>query len=205
MVILLRPLNYKLWLFAVFQFCDIWQLKWKTSYMDLFLEILKFALPSIFLLVMTYLMLSNFMDNEEKRRSYFLKKETQKSALPIRMQAYERMAMFLERITLDRLLVRLPVKDMNVGQYRHLLVDIIRQEFEHNLSQQIYMSENAWRLIVRAKSTTVTLINNAAAELREEDKAIELSKKLLNQVMEMENYPTKQALVYIKGEVKRNF
>lgn len=173
--------------------------------MDVFLEILKYALPSIFLLVMTYLMLSNFMDNEEKRRSYFLKKETQKSALPIRMQAYERMAMFLERITLDRLLVRLPVKKMTVEQYRHLLVDIIRQEFEHNLSQQIYISENSWRLVVRAKSTTVTLINNAAAELKEEDKAIDLSKKLLNQVMEMENYPTKQALVYLKGEVKRNF
>lgn len=150
-------------------------------------------------------MLSNFMDNEEKRRSYFLKKETQKSALPIRMQAYERMAMFLERITLDRLLVRLPVKKMTVGQYRHLLVDVIRQEFEHNLSQQIYISENAWRLIVRAKSTTVTLINNSAAELKDDDPAIELSKKLLNQVMEMENYPAKQALVYLKGEVKRNF
>ena len=62
--------------------------------MELFIEILKYALPSIFLLILTYMMLSNFMENEEKRRLYFLKKETQKSALPVRMSAYERVALF---------------------------------------------------------------------------------------------------------------
>jgi len=173
--------------------------------MDVFLEILKFALPSIFLLVMTYLMLSNFMDNEEKRRMYFLKKETQKSALPIRMQAYERLALFLERITLDRLLVRVPARKMNTETYSRVLVDLIRQEFEHNLSQQIYVSENTWKMVVRAKSTTVTLVNNTANELSPQTPGIELSKKLLNHIMEMEAYPTKQALSYLKGEVARNF
>ena len=62
--------------------------------MDVLLEILKYALPSVLLLILCYLMLANFMDNEEKRRSYFLKKETQKSALPVRMQAYERITLF---------------------------------------------------------------------------------------------------------------
>ena len=94
--------------------------------MDIILEILKYALPSIFLLLLTYMMLSNFMENEEKRRSYFLKKETQKSALPIRLQAYERLSLFLERITPDRLLLRVPSKGLNVSQYRNLLVQNIR-------------------------------------------------------------------------------
>lgn len=145
------------------------------------------------------------MENEEKRRSYFLKKETQKSALPVRLQAYERISMFLERITPDRLLVRVNANGMNVQQYRNLLSNTIRTEFEHNLSQQIYMSEEAWRLVVTAKSATVGIINNTANEIDPTVDGIELSKKLLNKVMEMDSFPTKKALGYLKAEVKRDF
>lgn len=173
--------------------------------MDTFIEILKYALPSIFLLVLTYMMLSNFMDNEEKRRLYFLKKETQKSALPIRMAAYERIALFLERIHPDRLLIRVPAKDIKAYQYRNLLVDSIRIEFEHNLSQQIYLSDEAWNLAVNAKSATVGLINNWAQEVDPKAPAFELSKHILNKVMEMENFPTKGAIRFLKSEIRANF
>lgn len=173
--------------------------------MEAILEILKYALPSIFLLVLTYMMLSNFMDNEEKRRLYFLKKETQKSALPTRMSAYERLALFLERIHPDRLLIRVPNKGINARQYRNLLVDNIRMEFEHNLSQQIYISDEAWGLVVNAKSALVGLINNWAQEVDPKAPAIELSKHILEKVMEMESFPTKKAIRYLKGEIRANF
>ncbi len=173
--------------------------------MEVFIEILKYALPSIFLLVLTYMMLSNFMDNEEKRRIYFLKKETQKSALPVRMSAYERVALFLERIHPDRLLIRVPSKGLKARQYRNLLTDSIRIEFEHNLSQQIYLSDEAWSLVVNAKSATVGMINNWAQEVDPEAEAFELSKHILNKVMEMDGFPTKKALRYLKGEIKANF
>lgn len=145
------------------------------------------------------------MENEEKRRSYFLKKETQKSALPVRLQAYERISMFLERITPERLLLRVSSKGMSVQQYRKLLVTSIRQEFEHNLSQQIYMSEEAWKLVVTSKSATVGIINNVAEELDPKADGVLLSKTLLNKAMEMESFPTKKALGFLKAEVKRDF
>lgn len=173
--------------------------------MEVFLEILKYALPSIFLLILTYMMLSNFIDNEESRRSYFLKKETQKSALPIRMQAYERMSLFLERINPDRLLVRVSSKNLTVSQYQSLLNAQIRQEFEHNFSQQIYISDEAWNFIVNAKSSVVGMINNWAQELEPDAPGNKLRQHILNKVMEMENFPTKRALQYLKGEVRRNF
>lgn len=173
--------------------------------MDVILDILKYALPSVFLLVLCYMMLSNFMENEEKRRSYFLKKETQKSALPIRLQAYERISLFLERITPERLLVRISSSGMSVKQYRKVLVQSIRSEFEHNLSQQIYMSDEAWKMVVTAKSATVGIINNIAEEFADEQDGVELSKKILNRIMEMEAFPTKKALAYLKAEVKRDF
>jgi hypothetical protein len=173
--------------------------------MEVFLEILKYALPSIFLLILCYMMLANFMDNEEKRRSYFLKKETQKSALPIRMQAYERITLFLERITPDRLIPRMSSKGMNVQQFHSLLINTIRMEFEHNLSQQIYISEEAWGLVVRSKSATVSLINKIAESLDPKAEGIELSKAILKKSMEIEVFPTHKAVVYLKAEVKRDF
>lgn len=145
------------------------------------------------------------MENEEKRRSYFLKKETQKSALPVRLQAYERLSLFLERITPDRLVIRVSGKGLTVAQYRNLLVQSIRTEFEHNLSQQIYVSEEAWRFLVSAKSATVGIVNSSADALDPKADGIELSKHILNREMEMEVYPTKKALSYLKAEVKRDF
>jgi hypothetical protein len=174
--------------------------------MEVLFEILKYSLPSLFLLVLTYMMLSNFMENEEKRRSYFLRKETQKSALPVRMAAYERVALFLERIHPDRRLIRVPAKDILAHQYRMLLVDSIRVEFEHNLSQQIYLSDEAWNLVVNAKSATVGMINNWAQEVDPKAPAFELSKLILTKVMELESaFPTRGALRYLKGEIKANY
>lgn len=173
--------------------------------MEVFLEILKFALPSIFLLLLAYLMLSNFMDNEENRRLYFLKKETQKSALPIRLQAYERITLFLERISPNSLLVRVPAKGLKVRDYQQLLVQQVRSEFEYNLSQQIYVSEEAWRMVVHAKSATVGIINKIAGELDPNSDGVELGKSILNYSMEMETFPTKKALNFLKSEVQRDF
>ncbi len=173
--------------------------------MEVLIEILKYALPSIFLLIMAYMMLSNFIDNEEKRRMYFLRKETQKSALPTRLQAYERMALFLERINPDRLLVRVSSRNLTVKQYQNILNQQIRQEFEHNLSQQIYLSDEAWSFVVRAKSAVVGMINNWAQELPADEPGDNLRKRILEKTMEMESFPTKHALHYLKSEIRRNF
>jgi hypothetical protein len=176
-----------------------------TRDMDVFLEILKYALPSIFLLILSYMMLANYAENDERRRMYFLKKDTQKNALPIRLQAYERLALFLERITPDRLLVRVSSKGLTVNQYQNLLNQQIRNEFEHNLSQQVYISEEAWNFMVSAKSSVVGMINNWAQELDPKAPGAELRQLVLNKVMEMEHFPTKRALSYLKNEVRKNF
>jgi hypothetical protein len=173
--------------------------------MDVFLEILKYALPSIFLLILTYMMLSNYADNDERRRMYFLKKDTQKNALPIRLQAYERLALFLERINPDRLLVRVSSKNLTVSQYQTILNQQVRSEFEHNFSQQIYVSDEAWGITVSAKSSVVGMINSWAQELDPQEPGSRLRELILNRVMEMESFPTKRALRYLKNEVHKNF
>lgn len=172
---------------------------------ELILEILKYVLPSGFMLILTYMLLSNFMENEEKRRRYSIHKENSKIALPLRFQAYERLALFLERISPTQLVMRLPSKNLNARQYRHLLVKAIQSEYEYNLSQQMYVSDQAWQYIVTAKSAMVGIINKLSAEAGEETTALEFSKMIINHFMEMESIPTKKALAYLKQEMQQEF
>lgn len=173
--------------------------------MELLLEIIKFGLPAVLMLLLTYVMLTNFMENEENRRMYFLKKETQKSALPVRLQAYERIALFLERISPNSLIVRVPSKGLNVKEYQALLLKSIREEFEYNLAQQMYMSDEAWQMVVTAKSATVSIINKVANDIPGEVPGVELGRKVLEHAMSLNTFPTKGALHFIKDELKREF
>lgn len=168
---------------------------------ELIIELLKYVLPSAFMLILTYMLLSNFMENEEKRRRYSLRQENAKISLPLRFQAYERLALFLERISPNQLVTRIPSKNLSARQYRQLLVRAIQSEYEFNLSQQMYISEQAWQYVVTAKSAMVGIINKLSAELPEDVDAIDFSKKIINHFMEMEAIPTKKALAFLKQEM----
>jgi hypothetical protein len=173
--------------------------------MEIFLEIIKYTFPALLMLLLTYLILSNFVENEEKRRSYELRKKNRKNAFPIRLQAFERLSLFLERITPSSLLVRVPSKNLNVKEYQSLLLKAIRDEFEYNLSQQIYVTEEAWRMVVMAKSATVSIINKYATSVDPKGPGVELSKKILEGTMDMNVFPTRSAINYLKHEIQREF
>lgn len=173
--------------------------------MEIFLEILKYTFPALLMLILTYLLLSSFIENEEKRRNFELRKRNQKNALPIRMQSYERLSLFLERITPSSLLVRISAQKLTVSEYQTLLLKAIRDEYEYNLSQQIYVSEEAWRLVVTAKSATVSIVNKHAASLDPKLSGVELSKKILEGSMKMNTFPTRVAINFLKQEIQRDF
>ena len=173
--------------------------------MEVFLEILKYTFPALLMLLLTYLILSNFVDNEEKRRVYQIKKTNQKNALPIPLQAFEPLSLFLERITPSSLLVRHSSANLTVKQYQQVLLKAIRDEFEYNLSQQIYVSDEAWRMVVTAKSATVSIINNIAGKLPDNLPGVELSKKVLEETMEMNQFPTRAAINFLKQEIQSDF
>ena len=119
--------------------------------MEVGLEVIRYILPAIIVLIITYLMLSMFMKNEEKRRMHEIRLNSRQNSLPIRLQAYERLALFLERIQPANLMVRIKTEQMNVSGYQAILIQTIRTEYEYNLSQQIYVSSNAWKMIKGAR------------------------------------------------------
>ena len=170
--------------------------------MENLLEILKYTLPSALVILITYVMLSNFINNEEKRRS-FLAKGDRKTTISHKLNAYERLSLFLERITPSSLLLRVPAQNLLVKEYHRLLLQNIRSEFEHNLSQQIYVSDPVWQQVVHAKNATIGIINKLVQQCPPDAPASDLSTKVLNHTMEMDRFPTQQALTILKAELRK--
>lgn len=105
-----------------------------------------------------------YFKNENTRRNVVLVREGKKQTLPIRLQAFERVVLFLERINPSGLLVRIkPVGEDKVA-YTSLLIGTIEQEFEHNLSQQIYISEESWNIITSSKNATIQIIKEVGLD-----------------------------------------
>lgn len=173
--------------------------------MDIFLDTFRTVFPSILILIVVYLMISNFFDNEDKRRKSERIRASQRQSLPIRMQAYERLALFLERISPNSLLLRVKAGKLTNQEYLLLLQQNIRNEFEHNLSQQIYVSDRMWEMVVASKSTMTSIVNTVSADLSPEASGADLSKAILKACMKMENLPSKSALSYLRQEVIEEF
>ncbi|BDW94180.1 hypothetical protein [Flagellimonas marinaquae] len=165
---------------------------------DQILQLFAYLLPAVVTGAVAFYFFRLHTRNEDGRRRFLLHKDSQKETLPIRLQAYERMALFLERITLNNLVVRVAPKGKNKSDYENLLIKQIENEFEHNLSQQIYMSDSCWNIIKTAKNTTIQIIRSAG--MSETDSPDKLREDILNQTMEKES-PSNAALAYVKKEV----
>ncbi|WP_400079052.1 hypothetical protein [Winogradskyella sp. R77965] len=166
---------------------------------DKILEVILSLLPALIVGAIAFYFFKQHTDNEERRRRFLLQKNMQKEAFPLRLQAYERMALFLERISPSKLLTRINPNSSNKEDYENLLIASIEQEFEHNLSQQIYVSDECWNILLAAKNATIQLIRKANMT-EKTDSANKLREVILTDLMDKQP-PSGAALSYIKKEV----
>jgi hypothetical protein len=171
--------------------------------MEILADILKITIPALIVFFTAWIILKNMIKNDQDKRRQELILQNNRTVTPIRLQAYERIVLFLERISLESLLIRVSSSDMTVSQLHSALLNAIRSEFEHNLSQQIYMSQQAWEVVRNARSNMIKIINNEAEKLPDNASGIVLGKQLLEMIMELEKEPTRVAIDYIKGEISR--
>ncbi|SDR65942.1 hypothetical protein [Gramella sp. MAR_2010_147] len=164
------------------------------------LDLLFAILPAIVVGLISFYFFHTYSKNEENRRRFLLLREKQKTSLPVRLQAYERLALFLERVSPGKILFRVAATSEDPKLYANLLIANIEQEFEHNLAQQIYISNECWDYIKTAKNATITLIRKAGAKENIET-ADELREVILKSLMDKQS-PTDAALSYIKKEVR---
>ncbi len=166
-----------------------------------FFQMFNYVLPAVIVFLTAWYILREFFKQEERKRHLGLLEEKQKLSLPVRLQAYERIVLFLERISPGNLVMRVHKAEMNVKQFQQMLIKTIRDEYDHNLSQQLYVSHEAWELVKSAKEEMVRQINISAAKQDENAPAAELSKSLLE--MSIDKLATRKALNYIKTEARK--
>ncbi len=169
------------------------------------LEIVKILLPAGLVFAATYFVLRSFLQREFRDQMVEIRKQHRDTLTPVRLQAYERLILFLERISPNNLLLRVHQSGMSAKYLRAELLRTIREEYEHNLSQQIYVSNKTWDLVKRAKEEMIKLINTEAEQLKDDATGIDLSKKIFNKTSQMEQLPTQVAANYLKNEVRNYF
>jgi len=163
------------------------------------IQILGTLLPSLITGAVAFYFFKLHLKNETHRRNFQLLKAEKKQSLPLRLQAYERIALFLERSNPNQLLVRIKPLSKDKAAYCSLLLKTIEQEFEHNLTQQIYISEATWNIVVSSKNATIQLLHEIGTDdgiLESQDLREALLKKGLKTPP-----PSAVALSALKNEV----
>jgi hypothetical protein len=167
---------------------------------DIVLEILKFSLPSLVTGLVAYALFKSYFDSDQRRIFLGLKTTLKKEVLSSKLQAYERLTLLLERIAPTNLLVRTPPISERRDDYEQLLIQTIEQEFDHNLSQQLYVSEECWTVILTAKSATVQMIRTIDSS-NKVDSASKLREVILTHFID-KRPPSDTALSFLKNEAK---
>ncbi len=165
--------------------------------------ILRYAIPSVVVFITAYFLLKEFFRNEQSRRHMDMMAERMRISLPLRLQAYERLVLFLERISPNSLIMRVHMPGLSARELHKLMIKNIRDEYAHNLSQQIYVSPKAWELIIRAYEEVIAQTNALTAALDQKADGSALSQKLLE--AELARSATKEALDYLKSEARKSF
>jgi MFS superfamily sulfate permease-like transporter len=171
--------------------------------MEAVTDILMITIPALIVFFTAWVLLRNLMRNDQDKRRQELILANSRTVTPIKLQAFERIVLFLERISLESLIVRVSSPDMTASQLHTTLLNAIRNEFEHNLSQQVYMSPQAWEVVRNARSGIIKIINTEAEKMPPTATGFDLSRQLLQAIMELDKEPTRVAIDYLKGEIGR--
>lgn len=166
------------------------------------IDILKIVLPALLVLVTAYIVIQKMLKNDEYQRHFELKKKSLSTVTPIRLRAYERLALVLERTDPNNIIVNVVKPGMTAGQLQAELLNMIRQEFGHNASQQIYVSSELWTAVKVTKQSIVQLVNACSAKTDPGVPASKLAELILNVYNSAESTPAEGAMKILKNEVQ---
>jgi hypothetical protein len=174
--------------------------------MNALVEILKIMIPAGAVFAAAYFLVKRFLDNDQKRREHELKKSTLGTITPLKIQAFERIVIYLERINPNSLVIRVNKNGMSARQLHSELVSAIKTEYEHNLSQQIYLTAGAWELVKTSKEEIIQLVNISSSKVPADANSSELAMMILNITANLgKKLPNDVAIDYLKKEIAQIF
>ncbi|MNK27931.1 hypothetical protein D3C87_462980 [compost metagenome] len=160
---------------------------------------------TIIVIVAYYMIRSDIMNYLGSRKNIAAPEEEKSGLLQLRLQAHERMIIFIDRINPSNLLLRLHQQGIEVGALQLLAVNEIKTEFQHNITQQLYLEAATWNVILKLKDDTIAMVNNAVTNLAADASGIELSKKVLHHMGEIEESPYELTIGLIKQDIHKLF
>ena len=166
------------------------------------MEILAYSIPALVVLAATWLVMHKLFNNEQEKRLWELKRLSQREISPIRLRAYERLTLLLERTTPDRMLMEMNLQEMTIPQVQQQLLRTIRLEYDHNLSQQIYVSDEVWDKIIHARDEMGAFVTAMAAGMQEGSSTLDYAKTLITAYSTNGETPNSLALSALKEEAK---
>jgi len=184
--------------------------------MDQLSEVLMYFVPAMLVLIAMFVVVKRFVAAQKEEVKNFLERDLKikladdknnrwKDSQPLKLQACERLILFLERISPNSILLRVNRNGMSAVQLHSDLLATIRAEYEHNLSQQLYVSEEAWEEVKIAKETMVKLFHLAFKLAGNNASGIQMSSQIFEQALKLDTLPTQAAIDFIKREAREMF
>ncbi|MCX8479010.1 MAG: hypothetical protein RL138_804 [Bacteroidota bacterium] len=174
------------------------------------IRLLTFILPAVVValaaILTTWIVLKQLLKAKTTDLELEIKKNTRQTTLPLRLQAYERLTLFMERIDLFFLVSELRAANMSVAELQLMMCNQIRREFEHNLSQQLYVSDELWVRVRTTKEEMILLVNSIAVKLPPQAPAKAYAQAIMEFLNEADGVmPTAKTLIAIKAEARQIF
>ncbi|MBC7425422.1 MAG: hypothetical protein H7321_02710 [Bacteroidia bacterium] len=169
------------------------------------LEIIKYIVPSLVIFAVCYVLIAKLMDDNAARLQLELRKQNASAITPLKLQAYERMILFLERISPQFLIGTYNDSSSSATALKQVMESAVLQEYSHNLSQQIYISPQAWNLIKVVKEEVIQLIHITYESMPERATSIDLSKAIIDRMIAENRIPTQKAIDFVKAEINLLF
>ena len=170
--------------------------------MEVFLELMQYTVPSIVMFVFTLLLVRWFLKSENDRRKQEFLLGQNKNSLPMRIAAYERLTLFLERISAESIIIREQPHALTVKEFQANLLRAIRTEYEHNMAMQVHLPSGTWLLVRNAKEEMIKIINISANLVKPDEVSMALAKTVLEQYPGTAAYHFKKALDMLKTDVQ---
>jgi hypothetical protein len=173
--------------------------------MDVLLQLALLILPSGAVMFTTFFFLRRESYKERIQMNVELKKQRQDFFLPSRVEAYQRAVLLLERIHPNSLVMRLHKPGLSAKKLQTEFLKTIREEYDHNVAQQLFISPRGWKMVKDAKEETIKIINTAGNQMLATSTGMDLATKIFELVAEIGQLPSEIAVDFLKSELQELF
>lgn len=167
------------------------------------LEILKYTIPSGIVFATAYFLLQQFLKEQRELAVIKAKSNSKSSMIPTRLQAYERLILFCERIEPNQMIPRIHRPAMTAQVFKREIQRTVRDEFEHNLTQQLYVSNEAWNKVLESRNAVNHIVDLAMQNVGENASGVQLSSAMFEILAKAGVSPTSKAIATLKAEARQ--